>query len=60
MVRDHRQQATDHDRRQRRAVPQANTNFASCRVIAEALDVSLGTVQQWMAAAARDRDDSLG
>ncbi len=53
LVRDHRQQAAAAAERRFLAVMEANNNGASYRVLADALDVSIGMVQQWMAAARR-------
>ena len=53
LVRDHRQQAAVAARRRSLAVMRANANGASYRVLAEGLDVSIGMIQQWMAAARR-------
>jgi len=53
LVRDHRDRARAHAGERARAVRRANENGASYRVIAESLDVSLGMVQQFMAAASR-------
>lgn len=55
LVRDHRQQAATAAERRFLAVMEANSNGASYRVLADVLDVSIGMVQQWMAAARRHR-----
>ena len=51
LVRDHREQAARYAAQRARAVMRANQHGASCRVIAAAMDVSIGMVQQWMTAA---------
>lgn len=53
LVRDHRQQAKGYAAQRARAVMRANQHGASYRVIAAAMDVSIGMVQQWMRAALR-------
>ncbi len=53
LVRDHREQATRCAAQRARAVMRANQHGASYRVIAAAMDVSIGMVQQWMRAALR-------
>jgi len=57
LVRDHREQATRYAHQRARAVMRANQHGASFRVIAAALDVSIGMVQQWMRAALRLDED---
>ncbi len=56
LVRDHRQQAAAAAERRFLAVMETNAEGASYRVLADALDVSIGMVQQWMAAARRHLD----
>ena len=51
LVRDHREQASRYAAQRARAVMRANQHGASYRAIAAAMDVSIGMVQQWMAAA---------
>jgi len=51
LVRDHREQAARYSAQRARAVMRANQHGASYRVIAAAMDVSIGMVQQWMTAA---------
>lgn len=56
LVREHRQQAAAAAQWRFLAVMEANKHGASYRVLADALDVSLGMIQQWMAAARRHTD----
>jgi len=53
LIRDHREQAKGYAAQRARAVKRANQHGASYRVIAAAMDVSIGMVQQWMRAALR-------
>lgn len=53
LVRDHKDQARFYATERCLAVRRANTHGAPYRMIAGALDVSVGMVQQWMAAAKR-------
>jgi DNA-directed RNA polymerase specialized sigma24 family protein len=54
LVRDARSAVTEHARRRRAAVLRANRHGASYRVIADALGVTVGNVQQIVVAARRD------
>jgi len=53
LVRDQRQQAAAATERRFLAVMEANTYGASYRLLADALDVSIGMIQQLMATARR-------
>jgi len=53
LVRDHRVLVTRYAAQRARAVMRANQHGASYRVIAAAMEVSIGMVQQWMRAALR-------
>ena len=56
LVRDHRQQAAAAAQWRFLAVREANAHGVSYRVMADALDVSIGMIQQWMTAARRHLD----